>query len=370
MKNKQKIIISSYDDIRNPAYGGGGAVALHELAKRLSSSYEITFISWNHSGKSREEIDGVKYSRIGFHFFHPKIAMLLFQILLPILALSKKYDVWIESFGPPFTTSFLPAFTKKPVIGVVHMLAAEDMRRKYGIDLRKIEKAGIRKYQYIITTSQSVQKKIKALSKTCHCQIISNGITPVSIINPKKKKQILFLGRIEVDQKGLDLLLKAFEQFSQKSKESYKLIIAGSGIKEETQKLQEMINTCPLKKRIILKGRVEGKEKEKLLKESICLTVPSRFETYSLVALEGLAHGVPVISFDIEGLRWASPDLVKKVTPFDTEELALALVEVIQNVKHRAQVSKKGVEYARKFSWDHIVDMYRDYLEKQVNYAQ
>src|SRR5258708_35921098 len=209
-----KITISTFDDIKNPYYGGGGAIATHELAKSLSLKNIVEVISWNHSNIRYEIIDNVHYNRVGVSFLNPKVSMLLFQICLPFIAIQKTYDVWIESFGPPLTTSFLSLFIKKPIIGIVHMLASEDMVRKYKISLFSfIEKLGISKYKNIVVTTGNIAKQIAIMNKYANITIISNGVTIMNTnIMYRKKAQILFLGRIEVNQKGLDLLIDIFNK--------------------------------------------------------------------------------------------------------------------------------------------------------------
>lgn len=363
----KKIIISTYDDIRNPNYGGGGAIAIHELAKRLKNIYDIQVISWNHSGIKNEDIDGVKYKRIGFVRLNPKLGMLLFQLSLPFIAISNKCDLWLESFAPPFTTAFLPLFTKKQVVGIVHMLAAEDMVRKYGkLPFRFLEKAGMKLYKHIITTNEYTKKKILALNPDARVEVISNGIEKVSSLKTKKTKNILFLGRIEIDQKGLDLLLPAFRKFLHEGNTEYKLIIAGSGSQSEMKKLLHLIKANNLKKNVVLKGWVEGKEKNKLLDRASAIVIPSRFETYSMVALEAMAHGLPIVCFDIDGLKWLNKKVAVKVSLFDTHQLAEAIKTVVSNINKTNEIKKYGPSYASRFTWDKIAQKYHKYIGGQL----
>jgi len=363
--NKPFIYFSTYDDIKNPHYGGGGAIAVHEVAKRLSKKYDVRVVAWDYNGKKKETIDGVKYERFGISSLNPKIAMFVYQLSLPFIAMSKKYTMWFESFCPPFTTAFLPEFTKKPVIGIVHMLAAEDMERKYKLPFHLIQNSGIKKYQHIITTSEVIKKKIEKINPNISPIVISNGITAVYKPLLKKKNYILFLGRIEVDQKGIDLLIQAFKKFHEKNT-GYKLIIAGSGDSKEIAKVKELIKKENLTKKIILKGKVTGKIKETLLHEAACVVISSRFETYSLVALEAMSYGAPVVCFAIEGLSWIPKNIVKKVRPFDSEFFAKTLTSIISDKAATKKMIQEANMYAKQFTWDAIAKKYVEYISDLI----
>ena len=366
MKKVQKIsiLISSYDDLRNPYYAGGGAHAIHEIAKRLSSKYDVTILTGSYPGSKNEIRDGVTYQRVGLSYLGGKIGQLSYQLTLPWHVITKQYDVWMESFTPPFSTNCLQLFTKKPVIGIVHMLAGEDMRRKYKLPFDSSEKIGLRTYKYLIVLSDSMKEKIQKINKNVEIAVIPNGVEifknqsnlPVKHV----QKHILFLGRLEVNQKGIDLLLESYALNSKAIK--YDLVLAGSGEKKEIQKVQRLIKQLNLSRRVKLSGRVEGAKKEKLFSEAVCIVIPSRFETYSIVALEALAHNVPVIAFDIEGLSWIPKGVAVKVRKFNKEELSKAIIAVSQNPDTAALMKQKGRDYARKLTWDTITTLYEKYL--------
>ncbi len=361
-----RVVFSSYDDVTNPYYAGGGARAIHEVAKNMRQDFDIRVISWNHSGKSHEKIDGVTYRRIGFSFIPPRVGMFLFQLLLPLFCLTQSFDVWIESFGPPFTTSFLPWFTRKPVVGVVHMLASAEIKRKYGIDLSSLENLGISQYSKIIATQPAMQKEIMRINPQVVCSVIENGVN-LPTISRKEKNTILFLGRIEMNQKGIDLLLKIFSLLPVKFQQRYTLAIAGSGLKKEEEKLKKAIAAVNKHGSIQFLGRVEGTKKETLLAESLCMMITSRFETYSMVALEALISGLPVLCFDIPGLQWMPENGVKKIPSFDTKKFSSSLRLLLEDTQSRKRMSTAGRAYAKTRTWDHVADAYISYIHKQFS---
>lgn len=362
----KKIIFSTYDDIKNPYYGGGGALAIHNIAKRISKQFSIKVISWNHSGLRQEVIDGVSYRRIGINIGQPKVEMLMFQVVLPVYTFLLDYDIWVESFGPPFTTSLLSLFTNKPLVGVVHMLASEDMERKYKLPIFKyIEKMGLFGYKKIIATSLVLKKKLLKINKDLEIEIISNGVDKVvKKASVKKKNQILSIGRIEVDQKGLDMLIKIFEYLKNKLRGNWKLVIAGSGTSKELKKLKKLINKSVFKSDIELVGKVERTQKERLFNQSQILLTTSRFDTFSMTTLEGLAHGLPVVAFNLNTLGWTPKKSVIKVKQFEIVDFSDSVFKVLKNKKLIKEMSAEGIDFARKYTWENIAKRYVDYLNK------
>ncbi len=82
MENKT-IVFSNYDDIHNPYYAGGGAVATHEMAKRLATKNKVIILTSRYPNSKNEELDGVIYHRIGLDLFDPRISQTIFQVILP-----------------------------------------------------------------------------------------------------------------------------------------------------------------------------------------------------------------------------------------------------------------------------------------------
>lgn len=364
-KEKPKIIFSNYDDIKNPDYGGGGAVAIHEIAKRLANKFEVIVITGSYDEAADELVDNVLYKRIKTHFLGARVGQLIFHFLLPFYAAYQKYDLWVESFTPPFSTSFLPIFTKKPVIGLAHMLSGEDMSRKYKIPFYLIEKIGLKTYDYFIVLSKEAKVKIKNLNRKSRIKIIPNGVHLPRILKTADKKHILFIGRIEMNQKGLDLLLKAYSFISEKI--NYKLAIAGAGIDNELSKLKNMIASLNLKDKVEMLGRVKGAKKDDAFKRAAFVVVPSRFETFSLVALEALSYNLPIVSFNIGGLKWVPTKYCAKAKPFCERDLSQKILKLSQDDELRRKMGSIGRQFATQFNWGDRAKEYENFIIEILN---
>ena len=109
-------------------------------------------------------------------------------------------------------------------------------------------------------------------------------------------KQVIMVGRYN-DAKGYDYLIPAWEIVHSRHKD-WILNVYGSG--ELHDQVISWINERELENSIILHEPTDNIQ-EKYLESSICV-LSSRYEGFSLVILEAMACGVPVVSFDWR--RW------------------------------------------------------------------
>jgi glycosyltransferase involved in cell wall biosynthesis len=358
-KEKKKLIFSSYDDIHNPFYGGGGALAIHQIVRRLSLIFDVVVLTGNYKGAKNKREENVLYKRIGPTFLGPQISQLVFTFLLPFYVRKEKFDIWVESFTPPFSTTCLQLFTKKPVIGLVHMLAGADMERKYKLPFRFIEEKGLKMYKHFIVVRETTRKIIARINKNAQIYVIPNGVNEAQTFKSQTKKEyILFVGRLEFNQKGLDLLIKAYRYIA--SKTTKKLIIAGSGSPQDEQKIKKMIHEYGLEKRILLVGKVSGEKKAMLFDKCELVVIPSRYETFSMVALEAMSYGKPIVTFAISGLDWLTYGCALQVKPFDIEKFGNTIYRILESKYLRNKMAKAGRKAVLQYSWEKVSDAYKN----------
>jgi D-inositol-3-phosphate glycosyltransferase len=88
------------------------------------------------------------------------------------------------------------------------------------------------------------------------------------------------------------------------------------------------------------------------------VVMPSRYETFGMVALEAMACGTPVVASDVGGLSFIVRDgeTGYLVPEGDARAMADCLNRILHDPALRARLGKRGVEIARDYAWTHIAD--------------
>jgi glycosyltransferase involved in cell wall biosynthesis len=357
----RRVVISSFDSLGNPHYNGGGAAMVDMVASRLAEQFEVTFVTAAHRGPAVMS-EGVRYKRLPIGWAGPRAGQLLFHALLPLQARRIPHDLWIENFTPPFSISFLPLFSRARVLGLANSLSGEYMSRQYRLPFFLVERLGLRFYRDVVVLNAADGALVRRSSPSANVHVIPNGI-PVPRLDERllgQGEHILFLGRIDVWHKGIDLMLAAYK----KSGVSMPLLIAGSGTRREERKLEAMLAATGGDVRWI--GHVTGQRKQDLLERSAFVMMPSRAETFGLVALEGMICGKPVVHFGLPTLCWMEGDV--RVPPYDVGAMATEIRNLADNEMARYELGRAGYAAAERLGGpDKMADRYLTMVQELID---
>lgn len=341
------------DDIDNPL-SGGGPLRNYEIYRRLAGRHEITVLTPTFEGSTSELIrDGVRYIRLGRKIRnHGSSHHITFFFSLPKAVRSFDYDLLVEDFMPPMSATFNPLFAKAPVIASVQWFFAEALSRQYRLPFYLGERHGIKLYRNFIVLTAAMEKVIAARQPKAFISRIPNGIDrQLFETRGSFGDYILFIGRVDTEQKGVDLLLQAYSLIPRSKR--LPLILAGHGFQQE--KVAGMISGLGLEEDVRAVGKVSGQRKLELMAGCRFCCIPSREETFGMVITEACACGKTVVLFDKAPMNEvASPECVK-VAPFDVDAYARAMLSLIEepvtDLERRAAANRT---WAAQFDWDNI----------------
>ena len=346
-----RVVISSFDNPGSRHYAGGGSAVVALMAEWLGRDYQVMVVT---AGRRRgtELRGGVRYRYLPVAWAGPRAGQLLFHALLPFAARRIPHELWIESFTPPFSTSFVPLFSPAPVVGFAQNLSGRQMSHRYKIPFFLIERLGLRCYRDIVVLNPADAQTVRRCNPSATIRVIPNSVDLPELDEQEfgHGEHILYLGRIQVWEKGLDLLLAAYAS----SRAGLPLVIAGAGTKREERQLTALLATAGPGVRWV--GPVSGERKDTLLRRSAVLVMPSRSEAFGIAALEGMAYGKPVVHFGLSTLDWLSGDV--PVPPFDTGALGAVLRELAADQGRRAALGHAARTAARQFGRDAMAERY------------
>lgn len=162
-----------------------------------------------------------------------------------------------------------------------------------------------------IKSAQAIQylseneKRMSAFPR-CNSFIAGNGVAL-----PQKKKaefsksrvRFVYVGRLEIKIKGLDLLLKAVKKSENLFRQNNAVVeIYGPDYNDAHKKIKKEISDLGISDIVFLDKEKMGDEKEKILLSSDCFIQTSRTEGLPLGPLEALSYGLPCIVTDGVGL--------------------------------------------------------------------
>lgn len=166
-----------------------------------------------------------------------------------------------------------------------------------------------------------------------------------SRIEPNKLL-VAFVGELNM-RKGTDVLINTIKASSSK----FNFHIAGSG------PMKDQVEEVSLRKNVKYHGYMESDKLSKLYAECDVLFAPSRAESFSLVSLEAMSHGLPIISSPETMLDL--PSYVQEINREDTLQGYNKMFHVKLASKQTQKLTKQKIkvhEYAKKtFSRDQVM---------------
>jgi glycosyltransferase involved in cell wall biosynthesis len=165
------------------------------------------------------------------------------------------------------------------------------------------------------------------------------------------KKYILFLGTLQ-PRKNLNRLVDAFILLKKENRVEEKLVIAG-GKGWLYEPILKKIQEAGLGDAIKVLGYVDEQDKPALYNGAALLTLPALYEGFGLPPLEAMACGTPVVVSNVSSLPEVIGDAGVLVDPASVNSIKEGLLKVLINENLRQEMSKQGIEQARRFTWEH-----------------
>jgi glycosyltransferase involved in cell wall biosynthesis len=217
----------------------------------------------------------------------------------------------------------------------------------------------------IFTVSENSKKDIINLYKVdpekvvVTCDAVNENFKPIRqgmLLEKIKNKYklshnfILYVGNLQ-PRKNLSGLIKAYCRLKKDQNIKHKLVIVG----QKAWLYSDIFNIAKdlmIEDEIIFTGYVQDEDLLLLYNAADVFVYPSFYEGFGLPVLEAMACGTPVITSNTSSFPEVVGDAGLMVNPYEINEIAKAIYDVIVNSELKKKLSKKGLQRAKLFSWE------------------
>jgi glycosyltransferase involved in cell wall biosynthesis len=263
---------------------------------------------------------------------------------------------------------------KKIGIPIVMTPHGQDVQKisdiNYGMRLKNGWEKKIRNHlevaDAITTISESIEKDIDFVlgSKIYR---IPNGVqlskfkgSPSNYLHsyldiPLDTKIIISVGRNHI-KKGYEAGIRAFAASGIHKEGNIRYAIVGKNVRQ----LSNVVNELKMESKIFLIPPLPQEDIIKCYHSSYLFFSPSITEGLSIVSIEAMAAGLPILATDVPGNR----DIVKEnhcgelVPCEDIQAMGLMLKKFIETPELRDQLASQSEQNAGRYDWTNIAEMY------------
>lgn len=288
----------------------------------------------------------------------------------------------IDVFHGP--NHFLPEFNSNRNIVTIHDLAYFRMRVHGAAQdeiLRTWTQKALKRAAAVIALSENTRRDIESLGVPAErIRVIYGGgnVTPEDRISYDRKDElrrnrnlperyILFVGTLQ-PRKNVPFLIRSYARLKKEKGIPHALVLAGHRDTAAAE-IDALTRELGISQDVHITGYVDAWELPLLYKLADLFVLPTLYEGFTLVTLEAMAYGVPVIATDTSSIREGVGDAALLVQADDVTGLTEAMGKALANEALRTDLVARGQIQAQKFTWEKCArdtaELYREIGAKE-----
>jgi glycosyltransferase involved in cell wall biosynthesis len=256
---------------------------------------------------------------------------------------------------------------------IITTTGAYSIQPLYRTRTRQLLKRTYRDAQRILCISQYIKDELSRVVAVDNTEVITLGVDFEKFAGSREippEPFIIGVGNLG-KRKGYDVSIAAFAEVSKKIP-NLKYYIAGKKNPIFLERYQKIVKENGLEDRVIFTGSLNDDELRKLYLSAELFILTSvnyggrHFEGFGMVFLEAASAGLPVIGTTNNGIADAISEGKNGflVPQYDVKATADAMLKILTDQQLKDRFSRNSVEWARKNSWDKLIDHYLKVYEE------
>lgn len=276
---------------------------------------------------------------------------------------TKKADVMIATRD--IFDDWLGEYGKKDVIkiGWEHNHYHDDL--KYAGEVTRCAS----KLDYLVLVSSPLkefyEKELMKKKSKCKCLYIPNVLESIPPrLAPLEEKRLVSVGRLSKEKGYMDLL--GIYNILEKDHPDWKLDIIGDGPEKES--LEQYIKEHKLEKKVTLHGFQRKDYIDKILNQSSIYLMTSYTESFGIVLIEAMSHGLPCVAFSsAEGARELIDSINNGylINNRNASAYIKKVEDLMENIETRKRIGKNARKSIKKYSGKEIIEKWLTIIEKK-----
>jgi len=287
------------------------------------------------------------------------------QVLIPYQAWRRQLDV--VYFPGNFAALVCPAPRVLAIRSTLYYHYPREVSLSRLVYRRLMTPLCARRSVRIITVSQDIRQDLyRFLGLDGECvRVVYHGIdheTFGSRIPPGELEEklrelrvmqpyILFVSSLW-RYKRLDMLFAACQRLWGAGRLRHRLVVAGYGLHSAARYYHRLAQEMGISERVLFVGHLEHKVLRYLYQGADIFVHPSAYESFGHPILEAMLAGVPVVAARVHAVPEITAGAAWLYAPDSIEGLMEGILRLIEDRCLWAELSIKGRQRAREFSWD------------------
>lgn len=267
------------------------------------------------------------------------------------------HDLAFEHYPEHFKLShrlywrhYSPLFAKKATrLGTVSSYSKEDIAKRYGIPLDKIDVIYNGAHDEYKPLSFDEREEVKKqYADGCEYFVFAGALHP---------------------RKNIVNLLKAFVAFKKKHRSDMKLVIVGR-MAWKYDEVIDMKDEMPFRDEVKWVGYMQVEELSRVIGGAYALVYASLFEGFGIPILEALQCNVPGIVSNTSSMPEVAGDAALLVDPTNVADIAEKMGMIYKDERLRARLIAAAPAQVQKFTWQKSAERLWDCMMKCMNAAK